>query len=420
MLEIINDRLWIIVTLLIIISGIYLSFKIKFKQFNLFKIKKYLSEKGSEDSINPFQTLLINLAARIGVGSITGVALAIYIGGVGTIFWMWLSGIFGSANTFVESILGVIYREKDEGKIFVSGPSYYIKKGLSNNFLATFFSIIMLFTFILGFMPIQSNTITKGIVDIVNIKPYVVGIVISVVISLVIFKGIKGIAKVVNYLVPFMGMIYFIVCLIILIKNIDLLPFAFLTIFKEAFNFKSAGVGIIIIGMQRGIFSNEAGIGTGAISAGVSDTNNPKSQGYIQSFGVLIDTLIFGTLSSLVVILSDYSLLNIMDPNGIEITKYVFQYHLGEFGSVMLLIVIILFAISSIITGYYYGEASLKFLKGNVKNIKLFKILTIIILFLGSVVSSTFLWALVDIAIGLLAIINIYAIIKLHKKDVDG
>ncbi len=422
MLEIINNKLWVIVTILIIISGIYFSFKINFSQFNFVKLKYYLKEKTSNQAISPIQTLMINLAARIGVGSISGIALAIYMGGVGTVFWMWITGLFASANTFIESVLGVIYREKDNGKIYVSGPSYYIKKGLSNQLLASVFALLMLATFIVGFMPIQSNTITKGIVDVLNVRPYIIGLIVSVLFALIIIKGIKSIANVTDYLVPLMGIIYFILCFIILFKNINSLPNAFLEIFKQAFNFKSAGIGVIstmIIGMQRGIFSNEAGIGTGAISAGVSDTSDPKSQGHIQSFGVLVDTLFVGTLSALVVILSDYSFLNIHDVNGIEIAKYAFYYHLGEFGSSMLLIVITLFAISSIITGYYYGESSLKFLVKNITNLQLnmFKISSIIILFIGSVASSKTLWALVDIFIGLLAIINVYAIIRLYNKN---
>ena len=421
MLDYVNNTVWMVTSILIFISGIYFTFKIKFQQFNFKKMFSALKEKSSENGISPMQTLTVNLAAKIGVGSITGIALAIYTGGVGTIFWMWITAIIASSNTFVESVLGVKYREKDEGNIYKGGPSFYIEKGLKKKKLARVYSYMIIFAFVIGFITIQSNTIVVGITDKVAISPIIIGIGIVLLTALVIVNGIKSIANVTNFLVPFMSIIYIIICFIILFLNASSLPSILVSIFKEAFNFKSAGIGVLttfLIGMQKGLFSNEAGLGTGAIAAGTSDTDNPMSQGYIQSLGIYIDTLIIGTLSALVVMCSDFSSLNLLDANGIEIVKFAFESHLGDFGGNMVVIIIFLFAFSTIITGYYYGESSLKYIKKDAtkKDLLILKIATLILLFVGCLLSSGFIWTIVDIFVAVLAIINIYALWKLRDK----
>ena len=418
MLKNVNNFLWIIATFLIFISGIFLSFKIKFSQFNFKRMFGVLKENDNTDGISTIQTLTLNLAAKIGVGSITGIALAIYLGGPGTIFWMWISALVASSNTFIESVLAVLYNEKDEGNIYKGGPYSYIEKGIGNKLLAKLYSFLILITFIGGFLTIQSNTITVGLIDYFNVSPLIVGIVIAILVGIMIIKGVKIIARVTNFLVPFMALLYFILCFLIMIINIDKIPSIISEFFISAFSVKSVGIGTFstfIIGMQRGIFSHEAGIGTGAISAAVVDRKNFKSQGYIQTLGIYIDALIVGTLSAIVIMCCDYGNIHLVDANGIEIAKYAFSYHLGNFGNIMLLIIIILFAFSSIIAGYYYGESSIKYIKKNINKSELliFKLVALILLVIGSISSSRVLWNFVDIFIAILAIINIYSLWKL-------
>jgi len=424
MLNILNNYLWYIVTSLILISGLYFSIKIKFIHFNFQKLYHILKRPVKKGSISPWQTLMMNLAARIGVGSISGIALAVYIGGAGSIFWMWITALFASSNTFIESILGRVYNEIDHENIYKGGPSFYIEKGLKKKRLAKFYAICIILAFSVGFLCIQSNTMAIGISEITNYSKIQIGMFIALITALVIIKGVKSIAKVTDFLVPIMGLIYLIVCLIIFIINIDIIPTIISDIFLDAFKLKPAAIGIFttfIVGIQRGIFSNEAGIGTGAIAAGVSDSKDLSEQGFIQSFGVIFDTLIIGTLSAIVVLTSNYLTLRINDPNGIEIARNAFSYHLGSFGTTSLILIIIMFAFASIITGYYYGESNLKFLKKQLtkKELIAFKIFTIIILIIGSITSSTILWSLVDIFIGILAIINIYAIVSLRKESFE-
>lgn len=421
MLREVNNLIWILAIFLLFISGIVFTKTVKFQQFNFFKMIKLSLEKESDDSIKPIETLMLNLAARVGVGSISGVALAVYIGGPGTIFWMWITTFIASSNTFLESMLGVLYKEKDKGNIYKGGPSYYIEKGMNNKFLANTFALIIIFAFGVGFLTIQSNTISKGILEVINIRPIIIGVITSILVGLVIIRGVKGIARVTNFLVPFMGILYFIICLVILFKSSNLIVDIFKDIFIDAFDLTSMGAGFIstiLIGIQRGIFSNEAGLGTGAIAAGVTSSKEIKKQGYIQTFGLHIDTLIIGTISALVVLTTKYSNLGIIDANGIEIAKYAFNYHLGAFGNITLLLIIFLFAFASIITGYYYSESSLKFLKRNIgkKGILLFQINILLFVILGSIISSTVLWNIVDILIGVMAIINCYALWMLRDK----
>lgn len=414
----ITNVLWILVTILIIVSGIYFSIIIKFQHFNFKKMFYYLKQKEIGD-ISPIQTLTMNLAAKIGVGSISGIAVAIYLGGVGTVFWMWMTAVIATSATFIESTLAVAYQKKDKNNINKGGPWFYIRDGLKNNKLAFLYAIIIIVVFSFGFLTLQSNTIAVGLKEY-NLNPLLIGIIISFLAGLIIINGVKSIATVTELLVPFMGILYLIICLVIIIINIKQVPTFFLNIFKQALNIKSAGVGFLstmIIGMQKGIFSNEVGIGTGAIVSATSTTSKPISQGYIQSLGIYVDTLIIGTLSAIVIMCCDFSNLNIRDVNGIEVVKYAFSYQLGEFGNVLITLIIILFAFATIITGYYYVESSFKYFnKNNKKSILFLKIAILFLIILGSITSSSLLWNITDFFIGIIAVINIYALFKLRKN----
>lgn len=418
---ILNKILWAVATTLIIYSGIYFTIKFKGIQFRFKDIFKSLKNVNKNtDGITPFQTLSMALAGRIGVGSLAGVALSIYVGGIGTILWMWLTAFLCAPNAFSETVLGIIYHKKDEGNVYVGGPSYYIGDGLKKKNLAIIYAILIIVTYVFGFLSIQSNTITKSITNVVDINPIIIGIIITLITAFVIFSGTKGIAKFTSKLVPVMSLIFILVSLFIIITNITRIPMILFQIIKEAFNFKALGMGVLssfIIGIQRGVFSNEAGIGTGAIAASASNDNNAVKQGFIQTIGVYFTTLVICTITALVIALSDYSSLSLTDINGIEITNYAFTAFAGKIGSLTVIISIILFAFSTIIAGYYYGESNLKYIVKNNKYSFILKIITLLILLFSSIMSANFLWNFVDIFVAILGIINIISLFLL-KKDV--
>lgn len=415
----INKTLWFATTILLIASGVYFAKKLKFVQFNTKDMVKGFKGNGNE-AVSPFETLMLTLGARIGVGSLAGVALAIYIGGPGTIFWMWVSTILVVPNAYVESFLGVLFHEKKDN-IYQGGPSYYISKGLNKKYLAKFYAALVIITYIFGFLTIQSNTIAKSLNQFCGVPPLIIGIGVAILTGYIIMKGTKNIIDVSSKLMPFVGILYLGVSIFIIIKNINILPGVLKTIVFEAVNFKSAGVGILtpfIIGFQRGIFSNEAGVGSGAIAASTVDNNDAKGQGMIQIAGIYFTTLVLCTLTAIIIMMSDYNLIDFNNINGIEITQYALSHHLGSFGELVLVITIFIFAFSTIISGYYYGENSLIFLNRNIKRreIVLLQLLTVVLLIIGSISNSLILWNLVDILVAIMAMINIYAIIKLRGK----
>lgn len=422
-----NRIVWLIASSSIIISGIYFTFKLKFVQFRFIKMFKSLFIKNkNKDTIKPFESLMMVLAGRIGVGSIAGIAVSIYYGGVGSIFWMWISSILGASLTFIETSLGMIYQKKDTKSICKGGPSYYIKYGLNNKLLGNMYAIIILISDIVGFISIQTNTITHSIQEIVNIDSKIIGVIIGILVLIIIVGGAKRIANFSSKMVPSMTLLYLFVCLIIIIINIDKIPGIFVTIFKSAFEFKSisgGALGSMIIGIQRGIFSSEAGIGTGAIAAAATETmtNEEKlAQGYTQMLGVYITTFLICTSTALIVLTSDISNLNFNDFNGIELIQISFTQHLGSIGNYFIFLIIFLFAFTTILSSYYNGESSLKyFIEKPKKSLKILKLCTLISIFIGSISSSNIIWNFIDAFVGILAIINIYSIIKLKDKLIN-
>ena len=417
-----NKLLWAVASSLIIISGIYFSLKFKFIQLNVKKIltSTFISDKKMK-GLSPLSTLMLTLAGKIGVGSIAGVALAIYIGGPGTIFWMWIMALISASNTFAETYIGILYKEKDEDNIYKGGPSYYIKNGLNKKNLAIFCATLIIICYLVGFIPIQANTITKSINEIMTINPIIIGIILCSFSALIIFGGIKKISNVSNKIVPAMTLLYLLVAGIIVIKNITMIPNILLTILKDTFNFKPFFTGFmstLIIGIQRGIFANESGLGTGSIASSATSDSDPIKTGYVQMLGIYITTLLICTSTALIIMTSNYNMINFTDINGIEITQYAFTYHLGNIGNIIIFISILFFAFSTILTGYYYIESNLKFFKAKIsyKQLIIVKTITIVFLFIGCIISSEQLWDIVDCLVAMLAIINIYALVKLRHK----
>lgn len=416
----INNLLWSLATVLLLISGIYFAIKLDFLHLNIKRIFKSLEKDSNDKSgISPFESLTIALGGCIGVGSLAGIALAIYKGGIGTIFWIFISCLLVAPNSLVENALSIIYQKKNKNE-YIGGPSYYIKNGLGYKKLAILYALLISVAYICGFLTIQSNTIVKSITNIYNVNPLIIGLIIGILSFLIIRKGTKGIAKFSSYFVPFMGAVYLFFSLLIIVKNINLLPNLIINIIKEAFNFKSLGYGIfsnMLIGIQRGIFSSESGVGSAAIASGSSTIKDPIKQGLIQTMGIYFITFIICLSTAFIILTSNYDSYSYLNVNGIEITQNALIYHLGDLGNLVLYFCIIAFSFSTIVSGYFYGEVNLKFLfkKMNKKHILVLQIITCLLLVLSSIINSTFLWDFVDILVALLVIINIFSILSLRK-----
>ncbi len=404
---------------LMINSAIYFTKKLNFIQFNFIKQLKAIKTK-SKTGISSLESLTLALSSRIGVGAIAGVALAIYLGGPGTIFWMWISGLLISILTFIESYYGSLYKEKTNNN-YIGGPSYYIKKGLNNYKLAIIYALIIIISYIIGFLTIQSNTIVKSVSEISSINPIITSFIICILASLIIFRDIKFLTKFSSIIVPIMAILYIIIGLYIILNNIYRLDNILFSIITNAFNIKAGFYGFIttiLLGIQRGIFATEAGIGTSSIAASVSK-ESPLKQALVQTLGIHFTNLIICSITAFIILSSTYTTLDIINPNGIEITLNAFNDYFGNMGSLTLCIITLLFAFTTIVSGYYYAQSNLYFIFPKLTKLKLniFKLITIIILFIGAISNSTVIWKLIDTFVAILAIINIYALNNLFNKD---
>lgn len=411
--------IWAIVTILLIFISIYFSFKLKFVQFDLPNIFRSLFKK-SNGNISTLESLSINLAAKIGVGSLSGIALSIFIGGEGTVFWMWIINLITGIIAYIEGYLGVKYQRINKFNELVGGPSFYLEKVTKLKLIPLLYSLLIIISYIFGFITIQSNTIVKSVNYVFDINKYIILIILVLLSGFIIFKGIKKIATFSAKIVPLMGIIYIILGIYIIIINVELIPSMLLNIVKSAFNFKSFFSGFIaslIIGVQRGIFATEIGLGTSAISASLTNDEASK-QGYVQLFGIYFTSFVICTITAFIIISAKINVGNYININGIELVIDAFVYHLGDVGTLLFVIITILFAFSTIVSGYCFGELALDYVMEDVnkKSINVFKVLTIILIFVGGLISPNILWNLIDILIALLTIINLYAIYLLRNK----
>ena len=421
MFEGISGILWAVVTVLILLSSCYFTVKLKFVQFDFKEMMSNLFKKNKTyKGITPFQSLMMTLGARIGVGSIAGVAIAIYLGGPGSLFWMWITAILAATNSFAETVLGIRYQCTDENGMNVGGPSYYIRDGLKKKKLGSLYAVLVILSYVGGYVSIQASTITHSLRTFTNIPSFLIGILICFVTVFVIYGGLKNIASFIEKMVPATALIYLFIGGVAFVKNFSLIPDIFYNILYDAFTFKSCTSGIIggiVIGIQRAIFSNEAGLGTCSISSSASSNTNAASHGYLQMIGIYITTFLICTATAVIILTSNYQSINFFNINGIEIAQYAFTYHFGYIGGIILFVSIVLFSLSSILTGYYDGESSLRYFFSKMRPIYivLLKTCTLFVLFLGSIISPSAIWIFVDIFTAIFAIINIYAIIKLRN-----
>ncbi len=404
---------------LLLISVIF-TFYYKGVQFKLGTMIKCLT-KGvtNKEGFSSFQSFAMALAARVGVGSLAGVALGIYIGGPGSIFWMWISAFITAAASFAESTLAQIYKKKD-GNLFVGGPAYYIEYGLHKKGFAMIYAIIIILTYTFGFSAIQANTIATSFRDVLSIPPLVTGIGLAMLSGTIIFGGASSVAKITSKIVPIMALFYIGIGVLVMIMNLDYIPTFFITIFEDAFK-PSPLIGgtvmfTIITGVKRGVFSNEAGMGSGAHAAAVTDSEYPVEQGYIQAFGVYVTTLLICTITAFLIMVTNAITIADTYANGIEITQYALTLLFGPIGGVILSVAIFFFAFSTILTGYFYGESNVKYLFNDSKILFPIRLTVLIVIIISACGSASLIWSLVDIGVGLTATINVIALCYLASQ----
>lgn len=411
MLEGISSILWIITTIIILLVGIYLIFYFHFPS-QLISNKVKLNKK--IDTYSKFKILNLTLASKIGVGSISGVAVAIVIGGPGTIFWIWISSLLLSFYTFLETKSGIKYKVK-KNKEIIGGPQVYIKNILKKPKLSYFYGILIICTYLISFIMIQSNTMINAISTSFYINKMLLTILLIFIIIIIIKKGINSISKIVSVLVPVMGIIYLIIGIYIILTNLEVLPYILNNIVKDAFKFNSILHLPIIIGFQRAVFSNEIGMGTTSMICALSSNDDYIQESKIQILGTCFITLIVCSISAIILLTSNINILYIENVDGMELMNYSFYYHFNNIGKYLLTLIILLFSFSTIITSYYYGKININYLFDNKKD-NIIIIIVIIVIYISNYLSYTAIWAIVDIMCSLTTIINLYSLFKIRKE----
>ncbi len=398
--------------------GVYFTVATRFVQFfsprSIFGLLVHgTSKKGH---ISPFQAFAISTASRVGTGNIAGVALAITLGGPGAIFWMWLIAVFGAASSFVESTLAQIYKVPTAGH-FRGGPAYYMQYALGMRKLAVAFSVIITLTFALTFNSVQANTIAQSLQNSFQLPLYLSGIALTCISALIIFGGLRRIARFSAIIVPAFALGYIALTLVIVLLNLPKLPSVFTLIFTDAFSWHNLAGGTlgatVMIGARRGLFSNEAGMGSAPNAAATANTSHPVKQGYVQAFGVFVDTLIICSCTAFIILLSDYQA---SSAQGIGLTQFALTSEMGSIGNYFLTASVLLFAFTSIIGNYYYGQANVEFLTTNKKLMLVFRMCVCGMIFLGTVAHLNLVWNLADLFMTVMALMNLYAIFRLRKQ----
>ena len=417
----INGYLWgSILIYLLSACGIWFTIRLKGLQirrfFHMFTILKS-SRKSSTHGISSFQALCTSLAARVGTGNLMGVAVAISLGGAGAVFWMWAIALIGMATAFAESALGQLYKERDSNGNFRGGPAYYMSKGLNNKKLAITFSLCLFFGYGFVFSAVQANSITSAFSGSYGFEPFYTGIAITFAAAFIVMGGLKNIARFAELTVPFMGLLYILVCLGVIWLNIEKVPAVINDIFASAFGIKEAGSGLvgaaIVQGVKRGLYSNEAGMGSSPNAAAAAEPfpPHPVSQGYIQMLAVFFDTIVICSCTAILILLFKETG---SQAQGIQLTQQALAYQVGAWGSDFISIAILLFAFTSIVANYAYADNNLKYLKmDNMQGRWFLRIVFLLMLVFGSIATLPEVIALADLSTGLMTIVNVSALFML-------
>ena len=425
----INNALYgYILIILLIGAGLFFSFKTKFAQFRLLgeQIKSVTEKPKDKDSVSSFQALMVSTASRVGTGNIIGVSTAICLGGFGSVFWMWVIAIIGSASAFVESTLAQIYKRRgSEGSY--GGPAYYIETALKNRPLAAVFSILLIVTYGVGFnmlasYNLQSTFSSYGFYN-PQISPWLIGFILAAIVLYCLIGGGKRIVSVTGFLVPFMGVAYILVALVIVLMNISDLGNIFVRIFTDAFDFEAIFGGFsgscVMYGIKRGLFSNEAGVGSAPNASASAQVSHPARQGLVQVLSVFIDTLLVCSATAFMCMCSGVEPTS--ELSGAPYVQLALKSSLGEFGPVFITIAMTLFAFTTLLGNLYYVDKAIIHLIGKVPSktfMRIYYIIASLLIFIGASLSADLLWNIADITMGAMTIINIPVIIILSKYAV--
>lgn len=419
-----NDILWgYVLIVMLLFVGTYFTLKTKFVQIRYFgQMIKILGDSvGHKGGVSSFKAFCISTASRVGTGNLAGVAIAIASGGPGAIFWMWLIAIIGGASSFVESTLAQIYKVKD-GEAFRGGPAYYMEKALNKRWMGVAFSILISITFGLIFNSVQSNTISLAFHEAFKLDRTIIGIVLAIGTGVIIFGGVQRIANFSAAVVPVMAILYILVSLYVIVSNISMVPEIFRDIIENAFGIRQAvggGIGAsIMTGVKRGLFSNEAGMGSAPNAAAAAETSHPVKQGFVQTLGVFTDTILICSCTAFMVLISGAHKTEGL--TGIQLTQNALSSQVGGWGNVFIALCILLFAFSSIIGNYYYGETNIEFLTPNKTWLNLYRVGVIGMIMFGSIGELALVWNMADLFMGLMAVLNLIAIFLLGKVAIEA
>ena len=421
-----NDVLYsYILILVLVLGGIYFSIRTKFVQFRLFKqqIKSVTEKPKDKKGVSSFQALMVSTASRVGTGNIIGVSTALCLGGFGSVFWMWLIAILGAASAFVESTLAQIYKKKGpEGSY--GGPAYYIETALKNRPLAILFSILLVLTYGIGFNMLASYNLqsTFSSYSFYNsaTSPWIIGAVLAFIVGFCLFGGGKRIIKATSFLVPVMGSIYIAIAILITLINLKELPFVFKEIFTTAFDLKAIFGGFsgscVMYGIKRGLFSNEAGVGSAPNASASAEVSHPVKQGLVQVLSVFIDTLIVCSATAFMCMVSGVE--NTPELSGAPYVQSALEATLGNIGAPFITISMILFAFTTLLGNLFYVDKAFSFIlkrtPGKVFN-TIYYIIASLLIFLGAGLSADLLWNIADVTMGGMTLINMPVIIILSK-----
>ena len=434
-----NGPLWDFLVVFLVAVGIFYTIMTGAVQIRLFwhSMKVMKNSRGKvQDThgITPFQAFVTGLASRVGVGNVAGVAIAIAIGGPGAVFWMWFTAFLGMSSAFVESSLAQLFKVRDnKNQQFRGGPAYYITKGLKQKWLGIVFAIALITTYGFVFNAVQANAITGAtshawgwdqanlILPLggLNLEISWVGLFLVLMTAVIIFGGIKRIAKVAESFVPFMAVLYLAVALYIAVINYDLLPSIFQLIFSKAFEFEAAAGGFfgamvsmaMMMGIKRGLFSNEAGMGSAPNAAAASDVKHPVNQGLVQMLGVFVDTFVVCSCTAIIILVS--GLYENAGFEGVTLTQMALESQIGAWGDDFLALILFLFAYSSIIGNYAYAEGNVQFINNNSRVMLIFRLFVLVMVYFGSIASVPLIWNMADLFMGVMASINLIAILLL-------
>lgn len=428
----INGVLYYPVLIIVLLAaGLYFTFRTKFVQFRMFKesIHVVAEKPDSKDKVSSFQALMVSTASRVGTGNIVGVSTAICLGGFGSVFWMWVIAIIGGASAFIESTLAQVYKRRDENGDSYGGPAYYIESALHNRGVAVVFAVFLILTYAGGFNMLASYNLqsTFSVYSFYNpaVTPMIIGAILAALVGWCILGGGKRIIKTTSALVPIMGILYVAVSLIVIIAHFNLIPSVFTRIFTDAFDFKAIFGGIsgscMMYGIKRGLYSNEAGVGSAPNAAAAADVSHPVKQGLVQMLSVFIDTLLICTATALMCLCSGIE--PTAEVAGAAYVQSSVSTVLGGFGPIFVTIAMVLFAFTTLLGNLYYVDNCLTFINKKAPSKKFmlgFRIAAIIVIFLGAGLSMTAAWDMADLMMALMCLINLPACVILSKVAIDA